>query len=97
MSGDVVIDFATLQTLDDALKRILVEFDKAVTRSDALETAVGAPYGNTRLRDRVDEFERGWDIRRDDLKEGLLNIQERVQQTLEEWETLDKDMSCPAE
>ena len=90
---DVVVDYATLNELNHSLKQIIVELEKAERRSNDLEGAVGTPYGKTRLRDRVSEFESGWDDRRRVLKEDLLTLQDRVESTGREWENWDLDAS----
>lgn len=93
MADGVVIDKTSLEALDEALRRTLVEFDRAVKRSRELENAIGAPYGKTRLRDRAHTFESGWDIRRGDLQESLKALQERVEKVIAEFDRVDREIA----
>ncbi|WP_203581633.1 hypothetical protein [Microbacterium hibisci] len=91
--SDVEISYSVLNELNGSLKQIIVEFEKANARSDDLESAIGAPYGKTRLRDRAHTFEEGWHVRRKALQEDLMTIQERVEKTGKEWESWDLEAS----
>ena len=77
--NDVLIKFADLTTLNDALKKIVQEFDSAEKRADVLEGAIGDPYGRNDLREAVEDFEDRWDDKRDELRDGLKQVQEHVE------------------
>ncbi|MFB8387758.1 hypothetical protein ACFC3F_11530 [Microbacterium sp. NPDC055910] len=89
----VIVEYSVLNELNHSLKQIIVEFEKAEGRGDALEGQIGAPYGKTRLRDEAAEFESGWNDRRRVLKEDLLTIQDRVESTGREWANWDLEAS----
>ena len=88
---DVLIEYGVLNELNGSLKQIIVELEKAEGRADTLEGDIGDPYGKNRLREAAEEFEDGWNDRRSALKEDLMKIQERVEETGKAWERWDTD------
>jgi len=89
--ADVKLTLDELQEMSDELQQIIEEFENARSRSDALEQAIGAPFGKTALRDTVEEFETRWDVQRDDLKESLTGIGEHLDDVIAGFEELDSE------
>lgn len=91
MGDDVNIRMAELETLRDELNAIVTEFEEAVQRSEALEDAIGSPFGRSELRERVEDFEHRWDDKRSELKESLDQIRKRVADTIKAFQDFDED------
>lgn len=89
--ADVELTLDELQEMSDELEQIIEEFENATSRSDALEQAIGAPFGKTTLRDAVEEFETRWDVQRDDLKESLSGVGEHLDDVIEGFKGLDDE------
>lgn len=88
--ADVYISLEELRDVSTQLGTIVTEFENADSRSDALETAIGTPYNDSRLRSEASEFEERWDDKRQDLKEALEAIQEHVDAVIDgvdEWDS----------
>ncbi|HET6672421.1 MAG TPA: hypothetical protein VFG92_03520 [Agromyces sp.] len=94
MSDGVLIPYEVLNELNGSLKQIIVEFDKAGDRSGALESAIGAPYGRTGLRDAADSFESAWDDKRETLKMDVEEIQKHVEEVGTAWTDWDTEASA---
>ncbi len=95
--SDVLIRYSELQLLNERLKSIVEELDGAVSRSEELEAAIGAPYGRAELRDRARDFEERWDIKRGDLARDMRKVQEHVQGVIDEFSQLDSDAAAKFE
>ena len=91
--SDVVISFSLLNELNGSLKQIIVEFNEAGDRSDDLEDAVQKPCGRGDLRDKVSDFESGWNDRRKQLQADIEKVQQHVDAVGKEWEAWDLDAS----
>lgn len=91
--SDVLINYSVLNQLNGSLKQILVEFDQASKRENALESAIGKPDGRTKLKDLADEFESGWDDRRTALQKDIAEVQQHVDQVGKGWEQWDTEAS----
>ncbi|MWB98197.1 flagellar protein FlgN [Agromyces seonyuensis] len=94
MSGGVEIPYDVLNRLNGSLKQIIVEFDRAGARGDALEAAIGRPFGRGGLRDAAGKFESAWNDKRDTLREKLEEIQQKVDQVGSGWADWDADASA---
>ncbi|WP_072314591.1 hypothetical protein [Agrococcus sp. Marseille-P2731] len=94
---NVKVDYSKLSTLSRRLRDIIDEFDEASARREDLEAAVDRPDGHATLQDRVREFESQWDDRRNQLKDGLENVLERTDKTLEAWQTGDEELAASVE
>lgn len=95
--NDVLVKFADLTTLNDALKKIVEEFDSAEKRADVLESAIGDPYGRNDLREAVEDFEDRWDDKRDELRDGIKKVQEHVQGVIEGFTDWDVETAASME
>jgi hypothetical protein len=91
--SDVVITFSVLNELNGSLKQILVEFEDATKRGDAVEAAIGNPCGRGELRQAAEVFENGWDARRKYLKDDLAKVQEHVEAVGSKWAEWDTEAS----
>jgi len=91
---DVLIEYSVLNELNGSLKQIIVELENAEDRATSVEHDIGDPYGRNDLREAAEEFEDGWNDRREALKEDLMKIQERVESTGKAWEQWDRDVSA---
>lgn len=89
--ADVFIRYSELKELDEHLKSIMKELEDASDRADALEHAIGNPYGKDRLREAAEEFEDGWDDRRRGLAEDLGEVQKHVDGVVTGFEKWDKE------
>lgn len=94
MAGDrVLYPLDDLRTTSAQLIAIVEEFEAASKRRDDLEHAVKRPDGDSRLKNRVHDFEGNWDDSRDKLLSKLKEISERVKGTVEEVSKTDADMA----
>ncbi|WP_159620949.1 flagellar protein FlgN [Ruania rhizosphaerae] len=87
--ADIYLSLDELRTANDQLTNIVEEFENAVSRSEALERAIGAPFSKTELREKAEDFETRWDVKRDKLKEGLSDVQKHLKGVIdgvEEWD-----------
>ena len=88
--ADVLIKYTELTELNTQLIAIVEELEGAVSRSEALEAAIGDPYGRATLRERAQDFEERWDLKRGDLARDMKKVQEHVQGVIDgfaEWDT----------
>lgn len=91
MGDGVLIKYDELKSVDDALKAIISELKEASSRSNALEDAIGKPYGKSALKNAASEFESGWDDRRNALRDDIEKVQQHVAGVLEGFEQWDSD------
>lgn len=87
--ADVYVKVDHLNRLNGSLKQILVEFNDAAKRTDALQDMIGRPDGRSSLHDRTHDFEGGWDDRRNALIKKLGVIQAAVEGTCKGWQDFD--------
>lgn len=89
--ADIYLKLDELKTANTQLVNIIDEFENAVSRSETLERAIGTPFRTKdELREKAEDFETRWDIKRDKLKDGLSDVQEHLKgviDTVEEWDT----------
>ena len=93
MGDGVLIKYSELKAVGDNLKKIVQELKDASKRADVLEEAIGDPYGKNKLREAAEEFEDGWDDRRNKLLEDIEKVEQHVAGVLEGFEQWDKDTS----
>jgi hypothetical protein len=87
--ADVYITLSTLEQVVTELEAITAEFDNAKNNSEALEAAIGKPFGKGELRDRAEDFESRWDDKRSQLNDGLKGIKDHVKgvvDTVQQWD-----------
>lgn len=93
MGDGVLIKYTELKAVGDNLKKIVEELKEASNRADVLEGAIGDPYGKNKLREAAEEFEDGWDDRRNALLEDIEKVEQHVAGVLEGFEKWDTDTS----
>ncbi|KJL29496.1 hypothetical protein [Microbacterium oxydans] len=89
MGTDINIPMSQLERLNTSLGNIVAEFENASSRSDALESDIGTPHGETALRSEVGRFESDWNDKRDTLKSKLESAKERVVDFVTAWTDFD--------
>lgn len=95
--ADIYISLSELEIMDAQLKSIVQEFESAVDRSEELEAAIGDPFGKGDLREKAEDFEERWDLKRDELKEGLSDIQKHLHGVIEGVSEADAKMAIELE
>lgn len=88
---DIQLDLARLRDARATLKTAKADFEDAGSINDRLESAIGNPHGQSKLRDRVGWFESNWSGTRDDLKESIEKIYDRLDAIVEGWNELDEE------
>jgi len=78
VADDVYIKLDELEQVVTMLGSIITEFDKATSKSEALEAAIGDPFGRGDLKDKAKDFEERWDDKRNELKDSLEKVKEHV-------------------
>lgn len=91
MTDGVLIKYSELKAVDESLKKIIEELKEASSRADDLEDAIGDPYGKNTLREAAEEFEDGWDDRRNALCEDIEKVQQQVAGVLDGFDKWDQD------
>lgn len=87
--ADVYIRISELDAAVQDLDSIIDEFENATSRSEALEGAIGSPFGRSELRDKAKDFEERWDDKRDDLKDGLKEVRKHVKGVVDGFQHWD--------
>lgn len=87
--SDVRIDLDELNQVYSKLETITAEFDNASGLADELAADIGAPFGETRLRDKAVDFEERWDNKREKLNESLKKVNEHVKGVIDGFEDWD--------
>ena len=76
--ADVYIKLEQLEQVVTSLEEIISDFDNATSLSEALEAAIGDPFGESKLREEAQEFEERWDDKRTQLNDGLKGVKDHV-------------------
>ena len=95
--ADVSIKIAELDTVATSLSKIVEEFEKASSRADNLEDAIGDPFGRNDLREAAEDFEDRWNNKRDELKDALQDIQEHVKGVVDGFQNWDSETALAFE
>jgi len=90
MGDGVKVKYSELEPLQKALTDIITEFDEAGSRRNALQDAVGEPYGERKLHDAAHDFEGRWDDRRKALKDNCKTVQEHLDAVIKGFKDWDK-------
>ncbi|NHI16028.1 flagellar protein FlgN [Microbacterium excoecariae] len=91
MAYDFFIPLEDLESIKEKLTDITEEFADAVNRSEDLEDEIGKPFGRGDLKDRVEDFETRWDIKRDNLAEQLGGVLEHLTAVIDNTDQFDAD------
>ncbi|UFU07087.1 hypothetical protein [Ruania halotolerans] len=95
--ADIYISLDELREVSTQLGDIVEEFENATSNSEALEAAIGNPFGEGKLRSEAREFEERWDDKRGDLKEALVKVQEHVDGVIEGVQQWDAETAIALE
>lgn len=94
---DMLVPIDDLRTAGDQLGQIIAELETAGANQDDVEAAVGSPFGDSRLRDRCQDFEGSWNDSRDKLLTKLRAVQQRIVGTVDEVTAADQEMAAGLE
>ncbi|MBS1698801.1 MAG: flagellar protein FlgN [Actinobacteria bacterium] len=83
MSDGIWIKYDELSAVNEKLKSIVSELDDAGSKTDAVQDAIGYPFGRDALRRKAGDFESRWDSKRSDLSRDIKKVQEHVQGVLD--------------
>lgn len=89
--ADVLIKWQSLNRLQTNLATLLEELGSAQDHSDALEGAIGQPYGRGQLSALVVDFESRWSGKRRQLIRDTEKIKEHVDAVIEEFSAFDAE------
>jgi len=84
--ADIMLDRQKLRDTRDGLQAAITAFEDASQTNDDLEEAVANPHGKNSLRDRVGWFEANWKSNREDLKDRLADVHERLDGIVTGWD-----------
>lgn len=94
MAGDGIdVDLDDLRLMTERLGRFVTEFEELGGHTDDLRDAVRRPAGDGRLRDRVGDFESGWDGNREVVQESLTNVHTHLSDFVDNITELDINLS----
>lgn len=83
MADGIWVRYTELSEVNEQLRSIVQELNDAGSRTDAVQDAIGSPYGRTTLRSRVHDFEGRWDDKRKELSTDIDKVQKHVQGVLD--------------
>lgn len=95
--ADIAITLDQLREVKTQLTAIVDEFENATASSEALEAAIGNPFGEGKLRSEAREFEERWDDKRGDLKDSLKAVLEHVDGVITNVEDWDSETAIALE
>ncbi|QKJ20691.1 hypothetical protein [Microbacterium hominis] len=94
MAGDRIdVDLDDLREMNERLGLFVTEFEGIGDATDRVQDAVGRPTGDGRLRDRVGDFESGWDGNREVILESLHNVHEHITGIIDGLNEIDVEMA----
>lgn len=88
---DVSIKIETLDQTVAKLDSIIDEFEHAVGNANALEGAIGNPFQHGELRSQADDFEKRWDMKRNDLKEEISEVRDHMKGVVDGFKNWDSE------
>jgi len=91
MAEAIWIKYEELSAVSLKLKDIVSELEGASSRTDAVQDAIDSPFGKSKLKDEVGDFESRWDDKRHDLARDIGKVQEHVQGVLDGCKKWDED------
>ena len=93
---DVDLDFDDLTAMTADLGAFVTEFEDIEDSTADVQDAVGRPQGRTTLRDRVGDFESGWDGNREVILEGLTNVHDHLKAIVDGFSETDVKLATPS-
>lgn len=97
MTDRIDVSYLELDELAGWLEEIVTELKDAASRADDLETAIGDPFDNNRLREAAEEFEDQWNDRRTVLAGDLEEVQSHVQGVVDGFRDGDIELAASLE
>jgi len=97
MADGIWVKYDELNRVNEQLKSIVEELNGAASRTDAVEEAIGTPYGKSRLRQRVHDFEGRWNDKRKELSTDIDKVQKHVQGVLDGLKDWDEKTASQME
>jgi hypothetical protein len=94
---DVDLNFDDLKTMTENLGVFVKEFEDIGDSTDDVQDAVGRPHGKSELRDRVGDFESGWDGNREVIQDGLTNIHDHLKAIVDGFTETDQKLATTKE
>jgi len=91
--ADIYISLTELSHMSDQLATVIDEFKNSVEKSEALESAIGAPFLKSELREKAEDFETRWDLKRDELQGGLEEIKKHLDGVIKGFQEADIEMA----
>lgn len=90
---DVDLNLDDLRVMSSHLGSFVTEFENIEDSTDDVQDAVGRPTGDHRLRQRVGDFESGWDGNREVILESLTNVHEHIKAIVDGFAETDVKMA----
>jgi hypothetical protein len=94
VAGDGIdVDLDDLRTMVTRLGAFKTEFEEIGGNTDDVSGAVGRPAGRSELRDKVDEFQSGWDGNREVVVEDLEKVHKHLKDFVDTLGELDVELA----
>jgi hypothetical protein len=98
MAGDGMdVDLADLDLMVTRLNAFKTEFETLGENTELVQDAVGRPAGRSELRDKVDEFQSGWDGNREVVAEDLDTVYQHLKDFVDTIGELDVELASDSE
>jgi len=97
MSADVDLDLDDLQETVTALRVVVDDFTTIASTVDGVRSAIGTPHGRGALRDRVGDFESGWNGNREVIQENLQGVLDHLQGLIDGFRETDAALAATGE
>ncbi|WP_419818433.1 hypothetical protein [Glaciibacter flavus] len=94
---DIDLNFDDLKTMTANLAGFVSEFEQISNATDDVQDAVGRPHGRGELRDKVGDFESGWDGNREVIQDGLTNIHDHLKSIVDGFSDADRKLATTKE
>ena len=94
MAGpDIDLNLSDLLIVNQNLGTCVSEFENLGDTTDDVQDAVGRPAGDSRLRDKVGDFESGWDGNRETILDSLKTIHDHLTAIIDGFSEADLKMA----
>ncbi|WP_169580732.1 MULTISPECIES: hypothetical protein [Microbacterium] len=90
---DVDLNLDDLRVMSAHLGAFVTEFENIDSTTDDVQDAVGRPANDGRLRQRVGDFESGWDGNREVILESLTNVHDHIKAIVDGFAEADLTMA----
>ena len=93
MADDVDVDLDDLDLVVARLKSFKTEFESLGDSTRGVSEAAGTPQGRTGLRDKLRDFESGWDGNREVLTEDLDTVYQHLKDIADGLRRTDAELA----